>query len=113
MQGESDNNPNLSTYFSQLTTVIQMFRSQGYFDSSKYFVANETGWSPYANDAIRMLRTDGDSNTDYSRGEHQANDPFYALPKERTSNKPTHFDAASLRKIGRLVAEKYLNEHSK
>jgi len=66
MQGESDNNPNHNAYFGQLQNLINKFRAQNWYDSSRYFLANETGWFVDANAGIRLAGQDNDANTDFS-----------------------------------------------
>ena len=108
MQGESDNDPVVSRYYDKLNDLITKFRNQTWFPHNGYFLANETGWSTYANQAIRLLGTDSSEYTDYSRGEDSANDPF---PNVAGESIRTHFNEVALRKIGDLVARKYLYEY--
>jgi len=109
MQGEADNDQNIDRYFFKLSDLIDTFRSEAWFDSDGYFLANETGWFEFANQAIRLLRSDDDGYTDYSRGEDSFADRFPNLPADGEVR--THFDSVSLRKIGDLVADKYLEEY--
>jgi len=110
MQGEADNDQVIERYFSKLTDLIAKFRSESWFQWDGYFLANETGWSPYANQAIRLLAGDGSNYTDYSRGEDSAADRFPHIAEEVQR---THFNEVALRKIGDLVAGKYLYEYLK
>ena len=110
MQGEADNDQIISRYVYKLNDLIGMFRSESWFSGDGYFLANETGWSPYANRAIRTLGSDGNIFTDYSRGEDTPPGSFPSLPNETVQ---THFNETSLRKIGDLVADKYINEYVK
>ncbi len=105
MQGEADNDPFVDRYYSKLIDLIAMFRGQAWFSTDGYFLANETGWFPHANEAIRLLRTDGDELTDYSRAEHSPADPFPSLTEYEEA---VHFNEIALRKIGYIVADKYL-----
>jgi len=105
MQGESDNDPVVSRYFDQLKNLITKFRNETWFPHDGYFLANETGWSIYANKAIRMLGNDNNEYTDYSRGADSPSDRFPYLASDVV---PTHFNEIALRKIGDLVANKYL-----
>ena len=107
MQGEADNDQLLNRYFWKLNQLIALFRSEAWFSNDGYFLANETKQHVYANDAINMLRHDGNEFTDYSRGEDSPTDPFPSLAGEEIA---VHFNEVSLRKIGNLVADKYLNE---
>jgi len=109
MQGEADNDPDINRYYAKLTDLISTFRSETWFESTGYFLANETGWFEHANRAIRLLGTDGDAYTDFSRGEDSPTDTFQNLAIDGASR--THFNAESLRKIGALVASKYLWEY--
>lgn len=108
MQGEADNDQVVDRYFRKLNELITMFRGEAWFSTNGYFLANETGWFPYANQAIRLLRTDDDELTDYSRGEDTDADPFPSLNEHDVD---VHFSEVSLRKIGNLVADKYLNDY--
>jgi len=107
MQGEADDDQIVSRYFYKLKDLIAKFRSESWFSNTGYFLANETGWHLYANEAIRMLRTDNDAFTNYSRGEDSLADPF---PNRIDEPVRVHFNEVSLRKIGDLVAKKYLRE---
>lgn len=106
MQGEADNDEIVSRYFYKLNQLIGMFRAESWFAYNGYFLANETRRFPFANEAIRMLRGDDSPYTDYSRGENKPGDLFPAKAGEEV-----HYSATSLRKIGDLVAHKYLWEH--
>lgn len=108
MQGEADNDQNPGRYFYKLNDLIAKFRNESWFQGNGYFLANETGWSPYANEAIRWLRTDNNQFTDFSRGEDTPSDPF---PHIATDPDTVHFNEVALRKIGDLVAEKYVKEY--
>ena len=108
MQGEADNDQIVNRYMEKLAGLIKKFRSESWFSHDSYFIANETGWFPLANLAIRSLAFDGDIFTDYSRGEDIRSDPF---PNRLGEIKPVHFNSTSLRKIGRLVASKYIREY--
>jgi len=55
-----------------------------------------------------MLRHDGNEFTDYSRGEDSPADPFPSIAGQEIA---AHFNQVSLRKIGNLVADKYLPEY--
>ena len=109
MQGEADNDPDIDRYFYKLNDLIDTFRTESWFESTGYFLANETGWFEHANTAIRLLRSDDDTYTDFSRGEDSAVDSFPNLPIDGAVR--THFNAVALRKIGDLVASKYLLEY--
>lgn len=109
MQGEADNDQIVNRYFSKLTHLIKLFRNESWFSSNGYFLANETGWFSYANEAIRMLRQDGDPFSDFSSGEDSAFNSFPSRPNE--VERKVHFNEVSLRKIGNLVAAKYLYQY--
>lgn len=109
MQGEADNDQIVQRYFNKLQGLIAKFRNESWFAEDGYFLSNETGWFSYANQAIRMLRTDGSKFTDYSAGEDSL---YYSFPSRSTEiDKKVHFNEVSLRRIGDLVAEKYLGEY--
>jgi len=57
-----------------------------------------------------LLAGDGSNYTDYSRGEDSAADRFPHIAEEVQR---THFNEVALRKIGDLVAGKYLYEYLK
>lgn len=108
MQGEADNDQNVNRYFYKLNDLIAKFRGESWFQTNGYFLANETGWFSYANEAIGRLKTDNNRFTDYSRGEDRPSDPF---PHIATDPLKVHFNEVALRKIGNLVARKYINEY--
>jgi len=108
MQGEADDDEIVNRYYFKLSTLINQFRSENWFKNDGYFLANETRKSLYANEAIRRLREDGNSYTDYSRGQDSLFDPFPAISNETLS---VHFNEVALRKIGDLVAKKYLHNY--
>ena len=95
MQGEADD-PKAYDYGAKLQSLIARFRSQYWFNSSGYFVANET-YRFDVNPIIRGLNTDGDPFTCFSEGEGLG------------AADGTHFDEATIRDIGDLVADKYIN----
>ncbi len=109
MQGEADNDQDVGRYIYKMNDLIGRFRSESWFLHDGYFLANETGWFPYANQAIRSLGHDGNAYTDFSRGEDRVDDPFPSLSSEQQFK--THFNEVSLRKIGDLVAGKYLYDY--
>ncbi len=94
MQGEADD-PHAVDYFAKLRSLVERFRKSGWF-SDGYFVANETVGSE-VNSIIRRLNVDDDPLTCFSEGEG-----FLSADK-------VHFDEPAIRRIGDLVAEKYLN----
>jgi len=106
MQGEADDDQYVERYFYKLTDLINRFRSENWFDSDGFFLANETRTHLYANEAIRMLTADANPFTDFSRGSDTSDMRFPSI-------KPAgvHFNATSLRQIGDLVAGKYLYEY--
>lgn len=108
MQGEADDDQIVNRYFWKLNDLINRFRSESWFSTDGYFLANETRKHFYANEAINLLRNDNDEFTDVSRGEHFRDDPFPAI---RGQINDVHFNQVSLRKIGDLVADKYLDEY--
>ena len=110
MQGESDNDQLVNRYYYKLNDLITAFRSESWFPSDGYFLANETGWSPYANEAIRKLGNDNNVFTDHSRGEDSPDDRFPHITSETVK---THFNEIALRKIGDIVANKYVYEYLK
>lgn len=109
MQGESDNHPNVDTYYGQLKSLIGRYRSQAWFDASRYFLANETGWFGYANKSIRLLASDTDVNTNYSAN------PVGLYPDETlhivSEGATVHFNETALRIIGDLVRDEYLFDY--
>jgi len=110
MQGEADDDQIVSRYFYKLSDLIGRFRSETWFSHDSYFLANETRLHPYANEAIRMLNSDSDSYSDFSRGEQTPTDNFPPVSDEGPEG--VHFGAESLRKIGDIVASKYIYEYS-
>jgi len=134
MQGESDNNPNHNAYFGQLQNLINKFRAQNWYDSSRYFLANETGWFVDANAGIRLAGQDNDANTDFSpsplkfqssfsnaqlrylTGYNVAEPHFLRLDitsetAEDGSPANIHYNEIAFRMIGDRVANKYLFEY--
>jgi len=109
MQGEADNDEIVSRYVYKLKDLINRFRAESWFTHDGYFLANETRWHPYANEAIRQLRNDEDKFSDFSRGQNSLSDPFPPIYVEGDSG--VHFNEVALRKIGDLVAHKYLREY--
>ena len=106
MQGEADDDQIVERYFNKLSDLINRFRIQSWFGVDGLFLANETRSHRHANEAIRMLATDADHYSDFSRGEDSTDLRFPSILPAGV-----HFNAASLRQIGNLVAHKYLNEH--
>lgn len=109
MQGESDNDQIVDRYYAKLNNLIHQFRGEPWFQNDGYFLANETRNSLYANKAIRQLDTDGNVFTASSRGENRSYDIFPTVSRESLTG--VHFGAESLRKIGDIVADKYLQEY--
>lgn len=109
MQGESDNHPNYVDYNGQIKQLIGRYRSQPWFDSSRYFLANETGWFGNANKGIRLLADDGDNNTNYSAN------PVGIQPDKtlhiESEGATIHFNETALRIIGDLVRDEYLYDY--
>ena len=105
MQGEADDDQLVERYFYKLSDLINRFRSQNWFGIDGLFLANETRRHHYANEAIRMLATDDDPHTDYSLGEDSIDTRFPSITAAGV-----HFNATSLRRIGDLVANRYLRE---
>ncbi len=109
MQGESDNHPDHQGYFAQLRRLVDLFRAQPWFDASRYFLANETGWFDNANRGIRLLATDSDNNTNYSAN------PVSLYPNETlhitSEDELVHFNETALRIIGDLVRDEYLYDY--
>lgn len=109
MQGESDNHPDHQGYLAQLQRLVGLFRAQPWFDASRYFLANETGWFDNANRAIRLLASDNDSNTNYSAN------PVSLYPNETlhitSESELAHFNETALRIIGDLVRDEYLYDY--
>lgn len=109
MQGESDNHPNYLDYNAQINQLIQLYRSQSWFDSTRYFLANETGWFVNANKAIRLLASDADINTNFSAN------PVSLYPGRvlhiESEGVTVHFNETALRIIGDLVRDEYLFDY--
>ncbi len=113
IQGEADDGR--TEYFNDLSRLVNKFRDEYWFDSTKYFVASqlkpdnigavhphlgyERNWNT-ANDQIAKLGFDGDPMTDFTH-----NSGLYTPDG-------THFDSESIRKIGERMASKYINKPS-
>ncbi len=108
MQGEADNDPDIYRYFGKVNNLMSKFHALPWYGPARYFLANETGWYPFVNNALALLRTDNNPNTDFSRGEDTTSDPF---PHISSEPRKVHFNEVALRKIGRLVSDKYTNEY--
>ncbi len=109
MQGESDNHPNYVDYSAQINRLIQLYRSEHWFDSSRYFLANETGWFGNANKAIRLLASDADINTNFSANPVSLHpDKILHIESEGAT---IHFNETALRIIGDLVRDEYLFDY--
>ena len=106
MQGESDEGTGEDFHLNKIHQLVSNFRARWWFSINTYFLANETGWFPQVNRSIRRLGQDGDQYTDYSRGESRPGDEFTSVQSELPLQ--VHFDERALRRIGRIVAEKYL-----
>ncbi len=109
MQGESDNHPNYYEYNAQIKRLIELYRSEPWFDSSRYFLANETGWFGNANKGIRLLASDDDINTNYSANPVSLHpDKTLHIESEEAT---IHFNETALRIIGDLVRDEYLYDY--
>ena len=93
-QGETDFY-STDYYSDRLLRLIGNFRSQDWFADDGIFICGETLNSP-ANERLRALNTDADPRT----GCVMANDL-------ESIGDDIHFDAPSLRTLGRRYAEKY------
>ena len=109
IRDRSDNHPNYLDYNVQINQLIQLYRSQSWFDSTRYFLANETGWFVNANKAIRLLASDADINTNFSAN------PVSLYPGRvlhiESEGVTVHFNETALRIIGDLVRDEYLFDY--
>lgn len=100
MQGESDANAD-DFYRRELAALIDGWRTEPWYGSNNYFIANETvGFD--VNRIFHELRTNGDPYTDYS----EATD----LPTRHPGG--DHFNSAAYRIIGNRVQKVYFDMRS-
>ena len=97
MQGESDANAS-DFYRRELAALIDGWRTEPWYGSDNYFIANETvGYE--VNQIFRELRTDADQYTDYSEAE------------DLSTIQPggDHYDSQAYRIIGNRVQQIYFD----
>ena len=94
------------TYYpTKLNALINRYRNESWFDSNKPFICGETKQAP-VNDRLMALNSDNDPWTACVTGRDLS-----TREQDLQANPPklgTHFDAESLRQLGKRYGTKYL-----